>query len=121
MFRLYYISGICALATHIVLEEAGAPYETVLVDFHSQAQRSPEPLAVNPKGRVPVLATESGTLTKTPALLFFVAPLFPNAELASSQNRSRSHRFRSSTVICSMVHVAHGIACGAQGGADNAA
>ena len=41
MFRLYYAPGTCALATHIALEEAGAPYEAVLVDFRSQSQRSP--------------------------------------------------------------------------------
>ena len=51
MFKLYYAPGTCALATHIALEEAGAPYEAVRVDFGSQAQRSPEYLAVNPKGR----------------------------------------------------------------------
>ena len=26
MFKLYYAPGTCALATHIALEEAGAPY-----------------------------------------------------------------------------------------------
>src|SRR5215813_9100952 len=82
MFRLYYAPGTCALATHIALEEAGAPYEAVLVDFSSQSQRSPEYLAINPKGRVPALVTETGTLTETPALLCFVAQRFPNAELA---------------------------------------
>ena len=82
MLRLYYASGTCALATHIALEEAGAPYEAVPVDFGSQAQRSPEYLAINPKGRVPALITDNGTLTETPALLLFVAQRFPNAELA---------------------------------------
>ncbi len=108
MFRLYYASGTCALATHIVLEEAGAPYEAILVDFHSHAQRSPEYLAVNPKGRVPALATESGTLTETPALLFFVAQLFPNAELAPLAYPfvlAQVQEFN--RYLCSMVHVAH--------------
>src|SRR5881275_460318 len=82
MFKLYYAPGTCALATHIALEEAGAPYEAVRLDFGSQAQRSPEYLAVNPKGRVPALVTESGTLTETPGLLLFVAQRFPDAELA---------------------------------------
>src|SRR5271154_3700555 len=82
LFRLYYAPGTCSLATHIALEEAGAPYEAVLVDFRSQTQRSPEYLAVNPKGRVPALVTENGTLTETPALLCFVAQRFPKAELA---------------------------------------
>ena len=45
------------------LEEAGAPYEAVLVDFASQRQRTAEYLTVNPKGRVPALMTESGMLT----------------------------------------------------------
>jgi glutathione S-transferase len=117
MFRLYYAPGTCALATHIALEEAGAPYEAVLVDFGSQSQRSAEYLAVNPKGRVPALVTESGTLTETPALLYFVAQRFPNTELAPSAIRSPWHRFRSSTVIfvrpC-MSRTPTG--CGAQGG-----
>src|SRR6201984_916350 len=86
MFRLYYAPGTCALATHIALEEAGAPYEPFLVDVPSQSQRSPEYLAVNPKGRVPALVTESGTLTETPALLCFVAQRFPKAELAPVAN-----------------------------------
>ena len=53
MYKLYYAPGTCALATHIALEEAGAPYEAVLVDFRSQHQRSPEYLAVNPKPAKP--------------------------------------------------------------------
>jgi glutathione S-transferase len=82
MFKLYYAPGTCALATHIALEEAGADYEAERVDFGSQAQRSPDYLAINPKGRVPALVTEQGTLTETPSLLLFVAQRFPAAELA---------------------------------------
>ncbi|HEX3990747.1 MAG TPA: glutathione S-transferase N-terminal domain-containing protein, partial [Acetobacteraceae bacterium] len=82
MLRLYYAPGTCALATHIALEEAGASYEAVKVDFGAQAQRSPEYLALNPKGRVPALVTDNGILTETPALLCFVAQQFPAAELA---------------------------------------
>jgi len=108
MFRLYYAPGTCALATHITLEEAGAPYEAVLVDFRSQAQRSPEYLAVNPKGRVPALVTENGTLTETPALLCFVAQRFPNADLAPLADPfalAQVQEFNS--YLCSTVHVAH--------------
>lgn len=108
MLRLYYAPGTCALATHIALEEAGAPYEAVLVDFRSQSQRSPEYLAVNPKGRVPALVTEMGTLTETPALLCFVAQRFPEAGLAPLADPfalARVQEFNS--YLCSTVHVAH--------------
>ena len=108
MFRLYYAPGTCALATHIVLEEAGAPYEAVLVDFGLQAQRRPEYLAINPKGRVPALVTESGTLTETPGLLLFVAQHFSSAELAPLSDPfalAQVQEFNS--YLCSTVHVAH--------------
>jgi glutathione S-transferase len=108
MFRLYYAPGTCALATHIALEEAGAPYEAVLVDFRSQGQRSPEYLAVNPKGRVPALVTDSGTLTETPALLCFVAQRFPEAGLAPLADPfalAQVQEFNS--YLCSTVHVGH--------------
>src|ERR671932_1418746 len=108
MLRLYYASGTCALATHIALEEAGAPYEAVRVDFALRAQRSPEYLAINPKGRVPALVTEQGTLTETPALLLFVAQRFPAAELAPLSDPfalAQAQEFNS--YLCATVHVAH--------------
>src|SRR6185436_15008410 len=108
MFKLYYAPGTCALATHIALEEAGAAYEAVRVDFGAQAQRSPQYLAVNPKGRVPALVTDSGTLTETPALLLFVAQSFPAADLAPLSDPfalAQVQEFNS--YLCATVHVAH--------------
>ena len=108
MLRLYYATGTCALATHIALEEAGASYEAVAVDFRAQAQRSAEYLAVNPKGRVPALVTDSGTLTETPALLCYVAQRFPQAGLAPLADPfllAQVQEFNS--YLCATVHVAH--------------
>src|SRR5690348_10920017 len=82
MLKLFYATGTCALASHIALEEAGAEYETVRLDFHSNDQRKPEYLALNPKGRVPALVTDRGILTETPAILVFIAQTFPKAHLA---------------------------------------
>ncbi|HEX3860300.1 MAG TPA: glutathione S-transferase family protein [Stellaceae bacterium] len=108
MFRLYYAPGTCALATHIALEEAGASYEAVPVDFRSQSQRSADYLAVNPKGRVPALVTENGTLTETPALLCFVAQRFPNAGLAPLDDPFALAQIQEfNSYLCSTVHVAH--------------
>jgi len=108
MLKLYYAPGTCALATHIALEEAGAPYEAMRVDFGSQAQRSPEYLAVNPKGRVPALVTERGTLTETPGLLLFVAQHFPAAELAPlTEPFALAQVQEFNSYLCATVHVAH--------------
>ena len=73
MLKLFYAPHTCALASHVALEEVGAEHETALVDFRSDAQRKPEYLAINPKGRVPALVTDKGVLTETPAILVFIA------------------------------------------------
>ncbi|MEO6271482.1 MAG: glutathione S-transferase N-terminal domain-containing protein, partial [Lautropia sp.] len=65
MFSLYYAPKTCALASHIALEQAGAEYRAVRLDFSSNAQRSADYLRVNPKGRVPALVTDRGILTET--------------------------------------------------------
>jgi len=61
MLKLFYAVGSCALASHIALEEAGAEYEAVRLDFTAGDQRKPEYLKINPKGRVPALITDSGS------------------------------------------------------------
>jgi len=108
MLTLYYAPATCALASMIALEEAGADYEAVAVDFRKNAQRDPEYLKVNPKGRVPALVTGRGVLTETPALLAFIAQSFPEARLASLDDPfafAREQEFNS--YLCSTVHVAH--------------
>jgi len=108
MLKLFYAVGTCALASHIALQEAGADYETVRLDFTSEAQRKPDYLAINPKGRVPALVTERGILTETPAILAFVAQSFPQAQLAPLADAFAFAQVQSFTsYLCSTVHVAH--------------
>jgi glutathione S-transferase len=108
MLRLFYAQNTCALASHIALEEAHAPYEAVRVDFRANEQRKPEYLAINPKGRVPALVTERGILTETPAILAFVAQSFPAARLAPAGDPFEFARVQAfNSYLCSTVHVAH--------------
>lgn len=107
MLKLYYAPNTCALASHIILEESGAPYETVRMDFAKNDQKSADYLAVNPKARVPALATEHGVLTETPAILAYLVQIVPAAKLAPADpwNFARAQAFNS--YLCSTVHVAH--------------
>jgi glutathione S-transferase len=108
MLKLYYAPNTCALASHIALEEAGAPYETVRIDFAATKQRTPDYLAINPKGRVPSLVTERGVLTETPAILVFIAQSFPEARLAPLEDAFALARVQAfNSYLCSTVHVAH--------------
>lgn len=108
MFTLHYAPASCALASHLALEHAGAPYVAERVDFKAQQQRSEAFLAINPKGRVPVLATPQGVLTETPALLHFVAQSFPQSGLAPLDDPFALARLNAfNSYLCSTVHVAH--------------
>ena len=108
MLKLYYAPNSCALASHLALEHSGAVYEACKVDFSRQEQRSPAFLAINPKGRVPVLITEQGVLSETPAILAYIAQRFPSAKLAPIDDPwlfAQAQSFNS--YLCSTVHVAH--------------
>ncbi|OAP41565.1 glutathione S-transferase [Sinorhizobium glycinis] len=108
MLKLFYTPGTCSLASHIALEEAGASYEAQRVDFSKAEQTKPEYLAVNPKGRVPALVTDRGTLSETPAILAYVAQSFPDARLAPVADPFEFARLQSFlSYLCSTVHVAH--------------
>ena len=106
--KLFYGAGTCALATHIALEEVGADYEAQGIDFTKTEQRSPAFLAVNPKGRVPALVTDHGILTETPALLYFLAQSYPDANLAPLDDPHLLAEIQAmNSYLCSTVHVAH--------------
>lgn len=108
MLKLYYAPGTCALASHIALEEAGADYATERLNFKVNQQNSPEYLAINPKGRVPSLVTDRGILTETPAMLAYIAQVFPEAKLAPLDDPFAFAQVQSfNSYLCSTVHVAH--------------
>ena len=82
MLKLYISPGACALASHIGLEEAGADYETQVIDLKTGQQRTPAYLAVNPAGVTPALQTDRGVITQNAAILAFVAQTHPDRGLA---------------------------------------
>lgn len=82
--KLYYSPGACSLSPHIVLREAGLPFQLVRVDL--QTKRLPDGSdfrAQNPKGYVPALELDSGEwLTEGAAIVQYVADQKPEAKLA---------------------------------------
>lgn len=108
MLKFYYAPKTCALAVHLALEHIGEPYEAIALDFANQAQRSPEYLGINPKGRVPALVTEQGILTETPALLLYLCQRYPEAELAPLADLYATAKMQAfNSYLCATVHVAH--------------
>lgn len=73
--KLYCAPDTISVAVAIALEELGMAYEAVRLNFARGDQNAATFLAVNPKGRVPALVTERGTLTETGAILEYIAAL----------------------------------------------
>ena len=105
---LYYAAGTCAQAVLIALYEANAQFTLKTLSFADNEQRSPEYLSINPKGRVPALATERGVLTETPALLLYVAQTYPQARLAPLHDPFALAQMQEfNAYLASTAHIAH--------------
>lgn len=108
MFTLFFSPGACSLAAHIALIDSGLPFTLQRLKFAENEQRSAEYLKVNPKGRVPALVTEKGTLTETLAILLFIAQTAPDKGLAPLDDPFELARLQGfNSFIATTVHVNH--------------
>lgn len=90
-----------------MLEECGAEYETVLMNF-GEDLHSPAYLAVNPMGKLPALKYGDTVITEASAIITFLADLFPQAQLAPAQvDGQRGEYYRWLFYTASSVEAAH--------------
>jgi glutathione S-transferase len=105
---LYYAPGACSLASHLVLEEIGAPYEKKRVNLAQGEQRSEAYLKINPRSRVPALQLDSGeVLTENVAILPYLAKTHPKAKLLPSDPLAEARCLSLMAFFAASVHVAH--------------
>jgi glutathione S-transferase len=64
-----------------MLEEVGAPYDTVLLDY-ATTMKAPDYLAINPMGKVPAIVHNGTIVTECAAICTYLADAFPTANLA---------------------------------------
>lgn len=95
--KLYLKPGACSLSPHIVLEEIGAPYETEVVDLKGKTTASGQNyLTINPKGYVPALQLDNGTLlTEGPAIVQYLADSTPGKKLAPVNGTMERYQLQS--------------------------
>jgi len=103
--KLYYSPGSCSIAPHIALAEADVEYELILVDTKGGQQRSPEFLAKNPLGRVPVLQTPLGLLTEVSAILGYIASIAVARRLIPEDAFDAAVMASFNSFLSSTVHV----------------
>src|ERR1700759_3716122 len=82
MMQLYWSPRSRSFSALWLMEETGQPYERVLTDISSGAQKTAEYLAINPMGKVPALRDGEATLAEAAAICAYVAERYPDAKLA---------------------------------------
>src|SRR5881227_4014835 len=76
MLTLYFSPGACSLASHIGLEETGAPYEAKPILLAKQQQKTEAYLKINPQGKVPSLSIDNKILIENTAILTYLTRRF---------------------------------------------
>lgn len=81
--KLYYKPGACSLASHITLRESGKDFTLDSVDLmKKRLENGDDYFAVNPKGQVPALLLDDGTLlTEGVAIMQYIADTVPDRQL----------------------------------------
>ena len=92
--KLYFKSGACSLSPHIVLREAGLPFDLIKVDTKAGKTATGEDFRkINPKGYVPTLQLDDGqVLTEGVAIVQYLADRKPEAQLAPKAGSIERYR-----------------------------
>ena len=105
--KLYLTAGACSLASHIVLQEIGKPFDIETVDLDTgQTQSGLSFTQINPKGYVPALELDDGAiLTEGAAILQHLSDTHPDVNLAPKPGTiDRARMLEQLTFISSELH-----------------
>ncbi|HUK03813.1 MAG TPA: glutathione S-transferase family protein [Burkholderiales bacterium] len=106
--ELYFAPGACSFVPHVSLEAVkaatGQDFEPRLVKLHKGEQKTPEYLAINPNGQVPVLVADGRPLNQIVAILEFLDRSFPKAKLLPSESWTRAQALSQLAWMNNTVH-----------------
>src|SRR5262249_60778079 len=104
MLTLYFSPGACSLASHIGLEETGAPYELKPILLAKGQQRTEEYLKINPRGKVPSLSIDGKILVENTAILTYLASRFQEKRLMPTDPAEEARCIATMCWFSSIVH-----------------
>ena len=104
MMTLYFSPGACSLASHIGLEETGAPYELKPILLAKQQQKTEAYLKINPRGKVPAFVVDGKVLVENTAILTYLARRFPEKKLMPADPAEEARCIGTMCWFSSVVH-----------------
>jgi glutathione S-transferase len=93
--KLYFNPRSRAVIAKWMLDECGADYEIVPIDFDKREHKSPWFLRINPAGKLPALVDGNTSLFENAAICLYLAERFPQAKLAPPIDDPRRGRYLS--------------------------
>jgi glutathione S-transferase len=106
--RLYFAPGACSFVPHVGLEiAAAASGEAVdfhMLKLHKGEHKTPEYLAMNPNGQVPMLLVDGRPLTQIVAICEYVDARFPQAGLLPRDPWARAQQVSMLAWMNNTVH-----------------
>lgn len=93
--KLYEFGPTRSIRARWVLQELGVEFEVVTINMLKGENRSPEFLAVNPAGKLPVLVDGDLILTESVAIVLYLAEKYPDKQLipATLAERAQLNRW----------------------------
>lgn len=105
--KLYIKPGACSLSPHIILRESGLDFSTVKVDLATKrTEHNEDYLTINPKGQVPALLLDDGSLlTEGAVIVQFLADKVPDRQLlAPLGSLTRYHTLEWLNFVATELH-----------------
>ena len=103
--KLYWGPHTCAIGIHVLLEEIGTVYELEKVDVAGGDTQKPAFLAVNPKGKVPTLVRDDGSvLTQFTAIATWLARRNPDKGLIPAEPEAEARMMEILDYAVGTVH-----------------
>jgi glutathione S-transferase len=108
MMKLYYGPGACSFVPHAGLEAIKAAtcedFEAQSVKLHKGEQQTPEYLALNPLGLVPVLVVDGKPLSQIVAICDYLDRRYPQAGLLPAEPWQRAQAMSTFAWMNNTVH-----------------
>jgi len=108
MNELYFAPGACSFVPHVGLEvvkaATGEDFKPNLVKLHKNEQKTPEYLAMNPNGQVPVLVVDGKPLIQIVAICDYLDRRYPEAGLLPTETWQRAQALSQLAWMNNSVH-----------------
>lgn len=102
--KLWYSSGACSLAPHVLLHEIRVPFDAVETSVAKAAHLTDEFARINPKKRVPVLSLDGEVITEVPAIATAIANLAPERHLMGKTALDRARVYEWMNWLSGTLH-----------------